>query len=480
MYKNKLFRINISKKLTCLGLVVLTAIGTVGCKSTANNSSATNTSGDNTLTISVITKDNYLDTAIKKYQEQHPGTIINVKEYTSDPLQGGNEGKVSRRVEDEKSEDIEKYVTAMNTELMSGKGTDIISLNTLPYEKYIDKNLLANLSDMIKDDKSFDLNNYYSNVLDAMKYNGNLYSFPLSININVLEANKALLDKYNIKVDDDKWNWNDFEGIAANIVDGSKKDGMQGIYALSGVDGSMLVSYLVSENYNKFADKNKKTLSFDSKEFIDILNLAKSMIDKNYVNTDTTDGKTDDLTNRGGVVFSPTKLSMYFDLMLTKQVYEGGVDFLKYPGEGDNLSFTATATFGINNKSSNKDLAWDFLKFLVSDEMMSESSWTSFPIKKTASSKAAQDTIDMSKKAIGNDKLKFANKGQVIKITKPLTEEDVNIVPELISKAKKYAPVDQKVLNIVQEESKDFFDGQKTADATAKTIQDRVSTYINE
>jgi multiple sugar transport system substrate-binding protein len=483
MYKNNLFKGKKLRKIISLGLVVVTLMSAVGCGSTAKNSSEANGTGNNTLTISVITKDKYLDAAVQLFQEQHPGTTIDVKEYTSNPLPTGDDKNKMVKV-GENPEDVEKYVSSMNTQMMSGKGPDIMLLSPLPYEKYIDKNILVNLSEMMQSDANFDINKYYTNILDAMKYNGNLYGLPLSVSLNVLQANKALLDKYNIKIEDDKWNWDDFEQTAERIVESSKKDGVLDMYALSGMNGSMLISSLVSESYNKFVDKNKKAISFDDREFIDLLNLAKSMIDKNYIDTDTSQGKMADIATRGNTVFSASKIMMHMDMMLAKQIFSEGVEFLKYPGEGTDLSFTTNTLYGINNKSSNKTLAWEFLKFLTSDEMMSQASIMGLPVNKEAAEMAAQNALEISKKMNGNGdgkgKMVLSMNGQKVTLNKPLTQDDVNVVQNLLSSANKYTKVDKQVLTIVQEETRSFFEGQKTADDTAKTIQDRVNTYINE
>lgn len=475
MFKNSLFKDRIKKKVICLALALFTTGAAAGCGSVPNSSNTSGTSGNNTLTISVITKDMYLDAAVKKFEQDHPGTTIDIKEYTSNPLPASDGKNVMVRVGGEKPEDVEKYVSDINTQLMSGKGPDIMLLSPLPYQNYIDKGMLANLSDMIKDDKSFDMSKYYGNILDAMKYNGSLYGLPLSVSLNVLEANKALLDKYGINIDDRQWSWSDFEQAAEKVVEGSKNDGVSGMYALAGVDGSMLISSLVSESYDKFVDKGKKTANFDSKEFTDILNLAKSMIDKNYINTDTSQGKMVDLASRGNTVFTANGLMGYMDLTMAKMTYSDGFEFLKFPGEGSGLSFTSSALYGINNKSSNKELAWEFMKYLLSDEMESQPTLGGLPINKAASQKAAQDTINRSQNKGG----KIVMNGQTV-TGQPVTQEDIDSVQNLLNSADTYIASDQKVLTIVQEETKAFFEGQKSAEDTAKAIQDRVNIYINE
>lgn len=480
MKKNILFKSKILRKAACFALAVSMLVTAAACGSPAVSSSGTDSTGNNTLTVSVISKDQYLDAAVKRFQEQHPGTTIEVKEYTSDPIP---EGRI--RI-GEKPEDVEKYVTAVNTQMMSGKGPDLMLLSPLPYENYIEKNLLANLSDMIKSDNSFNIDEYYTKIIDAVKHNGSLYAIPLSVNINVLQADKALLEKYGITIDDSKWTWKDFERIASTIVDKSMKEGIQNLYALTGMDGSMLVSSLVSNEFDKFVDKSKKTAAFDSQDFTELLNVVQSMIDKGYMNTDASEEEMADLASRGTAAFMVNNINAFFGLMFSKQFFGEGIEYLKYPGEGEDQSFTTNSLYGINDKSPNKALAWEFLKFLISEEMMSQPALVGLPINKAAAIAAAQYVIDTSKKISdsnnsgGKGKAMININGLRINLKQPITQEDVEPVQNLLANANKYARVDQKILTIVQEETGAFFEGRKTAEDTAKTIQDRVNTYINE
>lgn len=480
MYKIKLFRGKKLRKIISLALVISTLMTATACGKAAEAGGTVVPSGDNSLTVSVITKDAYLDTAVKLFQERHPGVTINVEEYTSEPLPKA-EGKGNVIKAGEKPEDVEKYRNTVNTQLMSGKGPDIMLLNPLPYGNYINKNLLANLSDMMKSDKSFNMDDYYTNIFDAMKYNGGLYGFPISVSLDVLQGNKSMLDKYEINIEDDKWTWADFENTAETIVEKSSADGAEEIYALSGMDGSMLISALVSKSFSSFVDKDAKTASFDSQEFIDMLNLARGMFDKGYINTEMSKEKIMDLAARGNTVFSVSNIRTYIDMMMLKQIYGEGVEFLKYPGDGQNQSFEVNNLYGINAKSPDRELAWEFLKFLASEEMMSQASLVGLPVNKAASQAAAQNAIEMSKNvSSGKGKIALNNNGQTITLDKLITEEDVKVVQELLGKANKYNEMDQQILAILREETKAFFEGQKAAEDTARTIQDRVTIYINE
>ena len=119
-----------------LSLVLILGIGvfTAGC---GNTQAAGGANDPNSLTIAVVSKDTYLDTAVKKFEELHPGVRVEVKEYTSSTSERGEGVRAAE------FGDIEKYVMAMNTQLMSGQGSDIILLNNLPYQTYADKNLCS-------------------------------------------------------------------------------------------------------------------------------------------------------------------------------------------------------------------------------------------------------------------------------------------------------------------------------------------------
>ncbi|KJS82620.1 MAG: ABC transporter substrate-binding protein [Peptococcaceae bacterium BICA1-8] len=433
---------------------------------------------NNSFTISVVTKDMYLDMVVKKFQELHPSINVEVKEYTSNPLPPASGKGIIIRTED--PIDIEKYVMAMNTQLMSGQGSDIILLNNLPYETYADKNLLLNLGQMMQSDQSFNSSKYYQNILEALEYKGNLYGLPVSFSIDIMAADKTLLENSQVKIDDNTWSWNDFVKMAEKVINDNKTRGTQELYALAGMDEKRLITSLVRENYGKLVDSEKKTANFTGKEFLDLLNLSKYLIDHKLINTDTTQTNMMDLASRGKLVFNLIPLRGFMDLQATKTIFTGEVQLLKPPGNEGNLFFTTDSMYGISNNSPHQELAWEFLKLLVSDEMMSQGTLFGMPINKSVVPQIAQNTIQSLQKG-GRMIMKGANNSQAQSITlQPPTQEEINFVESLLNKANIYNGTDQKIISIMQEETTAFFTGQKTAEVTARLIQDRVSTYLNE
>ncbi|MEL7564083.1 MAG: extracellular solute-binding protein [Dehalobacterium sp.] len=462
------------------GLILTLALAILGVFAAGCGDSQVVGEENNSLTISVVTKDMYLDMAVEKFKELHPGVNVEVKEYTSNPLPASS-GKNNVMVKADDPADIEKYVTAMNTQLMSGQGSDIILLNNLPYETYADKNLLVDLDQMMQEDQSFDRSKYYQNVLEAVKYKGVLYGLPVSFSIDMISADRTLLENSQVEIDDNTWNWDDFVKTAERIINDNNNGGTQELYALAGMDEKRLISSLVRENYSKLVDKEKKTADFTGKEFLDLLNLSKYLIDHKLVNTDTTQAKMADLASRGNLVFNITPLRGFIDLQAAKTTFGGEVQFLKSPGSEGNLSFSTNAMYGISSNSANKELAWEFLKLLVSDEMMSQKMLMGMPLNKSVVPQIAEDLIQSLEKGGVKIAMKGAGDSQTQPITlQPPTQEDIDFVENLLEKANIYNGADQKIISIVQEETTAFFTGQKTAEMTAQLIQDRVSTYLNE
>ncbi|EHQ89126.1 ABC transporter substrate-binding protein [Desulfosporosinus youngiae] len=443
-----------------LGLGVLIA----GCDTQAVGEA----NKSNSLTIAVVSKDMYLDAAVKKFEELHPGVSVEVKEYTSSTSEKG-EG-----VRGTEPGDIEKYVTTMNTQLMSGQGSDIILLNNLPYQTYGDKNLLVDLDGLMQADQSFDNSKYYQNIFQALEYKDKLYGLPVNISIDMIAADKTLLADSQAPIDDSSWDWQDFVKTAEKVVKDKQNGGTQEMYALAGMDEKKLIATLVKENYASLVDQEKKTANFTGREFLDLLDLSKYLLDHKLVNTDIDQTNMMDMASRGNLVFNFTSLGGFWDLQVAKAIFSEGVQLLKPPG---NLFFSTDSMYGISSKSAHQELAWEFLKFMLSDEMMTQGG---MPVNKSVLPQIARNFSQAIQKNGGKMRIKDDGIPDQTITLQPPTREDVDYMENLLSQAKVYIGTDQKILAIVQEETAAFFTGQKTAEATAQLIQDRVSTYLNE
>ena len=64
--------------------------------------------------------------------------------------------------------------------------------------------------------------------------------------------------------------------------------------------------------------------------------------------------------------------------------------------------------------------------------------------------------------------------------TGPASQEDIDLIHDLIDRTDKALTIDEDSMNIIMEEAQTYFDGQKSVKKVANIIQKRVTTYVNE
>lgn len=202
-----------------------------------------------------------------------------------------------------------------------------------------------------------------------------------------------------------------------------------------------------------------------------MLHLSKYLIDHNLVNPELDQAYAIDLALRGMVAFRTISLRGLTALQAAKSAFSDDVELLMPPGSDGKIGFSVHSMYGISSKSRNKELAWEFLKFLVSDEMMLQRSLAGIPIKKSVFPIIAEDAMTSKPMANARIMMKTPDSSYSQSITlQPLTAEDIAFVENLLSKASIYKNVDQKIISVVQDEVAAFFTGQKTAEAIAVSL----------
>jgi multiple sugar transport system substrate-binding protein len=127
----------------------------------------------------------------------------------------------------------------------------------------------------------------------------------------------------------------------------------------------------------------------------------------------------------------------------------------------------------MNANSTVKGEAWNFMKFLMSEEMQSIPEQTGISINKAVNDKAIKDLV---KQGVVSD----PKAGKAIEAS----EENLQPFKEIVFEAglRNYGYNDEhnKLSMIIAEEAKAFFTGQKSAEVTTKQMQNRIMIYLNE
>ncbi|WP_028562777.1 ABC transporter substrate-binding protein [Paenibacillus pinihumi] len=408
--------------------------------------------GKKTVVVSVMSKDAFLENAAKKFEELNPDIHIEIKEHLANPdLGNGMRAALTKA-------DIEKYVQTVTTEVLSGKGPDLIAMDLLPEDKFIEKKVLVNFNEKFAKDPSFDKNHYYQNILQSSWNGDGLYSMPISFYVQVMQANAELLKKHNVNIDDQTWTWAQFADITKKMKEQAGKE-----YSAF-VNPYQIMADFITDNYATFVQKGN--VSFDSDPFRDMMNQVKKMYDEKLIEASYND--------MGKMLFS---LSAFNDPKRSLiQMLDPKKGFYMKPtlnGQGNGLELKSFMNFGLNSQSKVEKEAWEFLKFMLSEEIQTSPDLNGFPVNKDATEaklKEAGQSLDQDESAADIE----------IPDEKTLNETLQAIQNILNSKPQEKNNVDSKVIDIFFEEFDPFLKGQKSAEETSKLIQNRVKTYLNE
>lgn len=401
-----------------------------------------------TLVVSTLAVNDFYKQAKQKYEAAHPNTTIEFKEFSQ-------AGGVMNPAE------VEKYIKTTTTEILSGKGADLFVVTTvdLPIDKYVSKKAFVNLEEFIQKDKSFDQSLYYMNILDNSTMNGGLYVLPTKFYLETLFGDTVAFEEAGVTIDDKNWTWSQFADVGKQLAD----KGLH-VNSLEGLEPVDMLNSLVSDNYAELVDGANRKANFDSTLFTDLLKRVKGLYDEKIISSKFELNSNFKLSQ----IYSPTdylaRLGLYYD---NGKIYQKP----HATGQKSGIAFGGLNSIAMNSNSTVKGTAWDFMKFLLSEDMQSIPQQDGFSMNKSVNEKMFDDVRNEAKNGTID-----VGKGGIVQVS----EKDLQVLNTMISEAFLQIIPMNKVQTIIAEEAKAYFTGQKSAEDVAKIIQNRVTTYLNE
>ncbi|WP_165861407.1 ABC transporter substrate-binding protein [Paenibacillus paeoniae] len=407
-----------------------------------------------TVAVSVLRIDRFLENAVRVFEEKYADIRIELKEYkASDGT--GTSGMAMEAA------DIEKYVQSVTTQVISGKGSDLILMNNLPQDKFVAKKLLVNLYDLIDKDSSFDQDALYPNILKASQDGDGLYVMPLAFSLETAQGNTELLKQANISVDKNSpWSWSQFKDVAIKMKQQGEREG----YYYNLIMSPLLHDY-IEDNYAELVGQGKP--NFDSDLFRNMMKEIKSIYDEGLLSEGFASDAGEAVVQIVGI-FSPRGALMM----------PSNFEYYQKPsarGNKEGVPFKSMYSLGMNSKSDVQPEAWEFMKFLLSDDMQASPDLFGLAMNKDATDKKLNEVLQQ----IENGTLEFPFPEDTLPDGE-MTKQRISEIQKLISEAGARKSSDIKVLTIATEEFESYKNGQKSAEEVSKLIQNRVTTYLNE
>ncbi len=382
----------------------------------------------------------------------------------------------------------------MNTEIISGHAADVLLLSNLPFQSYGEKNILEDLLPYMESDPEFNMADYRENVLNAFKQGDKLTALPTGFQAPIFVSKKGEFTQPEISTAQF------FEKLLS-----IKKEQMPG--AEYSRDAASIFYQLMESNIPQFTDASGNIM-LDSPEFIGFLenikqadNIYKSLPQPDYGEDGIMGGRAYAMAEPIGgedeenpFVMDFQQIYGYYAASGWKQQYGQDLEIRFMPSlRTPNVKgFTCYNLYGINRSSQQKDAAWQFLKFLVSEPLQSSDSVGSYgiPINKKAGEKLVALQLreaDLERRQYELDQKIAAGEEEMERdsyyenyMNSLFTQADADMIEKMVSQVDTLLSYDSTVLNMANEELDPYLKGQKSAEETAKTLQSRLSMYLSE
>ena len=268
----------------------------------------------------------------------------------------------SYQIEIVEYDSLEEMYTIMATEIMSGDGPDIISLDQpLPFEKLIENHAFADVDELINTyGSNIDFNDYNTKVMDSGIVNRKRYFVPFFYCPNIFISIQEKLKEYDL-------NFSDFSYKELSKQLSQEKVSCS-LFGNESDNYSLLYSFI--DSYVNF---DNKTTNFDTNSFLENIDYIKKLIN----NDNTNENVYYDLYNseNNGCILSTPRLLFGGTIGGIKTAYYNIFLQNKTPAILPNFSYENKITayvecgIAINQNSDKKDKALRFIEYCLSEDV---------------------------------------------------------------------------------------------------------------
>ena len=268
----------------------------------------------------------------------------------------------SYQIEIVEYDSLEEMYTIMATEIMSGDGPDIISLDQpLPFEKLIENHAFADVDELINTyGSNIDFNDYNTKVMESGIVNRKRYFVPFFYCPNIFISTQEKLKEYDL-------NFSDFSYKELSKQLSQEKVSCS-LFGNESDNYSLLYSFI--DSYVNF---DNKTTNFDTNSFLENIDYIKKLIN----NDNTNENVYYDLYNseNNGCILSTPRLLFGGTIGGVKTAYYNIFLQNKTPAILPNFSYENKITayvecgIAINQNSDKKDKALRFIEYCLSEDV---------------------------------------------------------------------------------------------------------------
>lgn len=365
----------------------------------------------------------------------------------------------------EEGGNVTDYIRALNTELLSGNGADILVLDGLPAASYINKGVLADISDAIG--KPYQDKTLVTNVLDHYYKDGKTFYAPVRFGVPIRIGKPEALSATET-----------FSGLAS-YLDKTTEPYMPAT-SYEGLIRDNLAEYYDDLCVNDMIDQGKL------KEFLETMKQlavnTKSKVDL-YQHMNYGDGNGNHFVisnkelfgNNSGILEECDMVTLQINNVLDIVVPNALTLNRNRKKQFDTMGqrFIPKGLVGLNKASKEKEVSKDFISFLFTSEAQDTSLNDGFPTNAAS-----------LKKWFDEEKMGFSSSisdenGRKLLASWPIkTRREVFL--QAINEVNKPIEINQILFDMIVKSGVNYLSGDVDVDATTAEIMSKVNTYLAE
>lgn len=387
----------------------------------------------------------------------------------------------------------EDALKSLNTKIMAGDGPDVLILDNMPVDTYIDKGLLMDLKPLLgtlEGDSAV-----FTNIAEAFEKDGKICMMPCEIQLPVILGREKFISQMK-----------DLESLADTVEKMREEIPEKDLLGIASERGIMKMYAMTSasawkteggeiniQNISDFLVQTKRIydaqmngLESGIKEYWDNLN-EEYMTQVGILREDSRYFRTglDEISYIGrdrqtasGCIYDVFAYTMTISVFRIKNFEDSRLILM--PGQSQNV-FWARTVAGISAASENIDRGEDFLKVLLGKENQL-STFSGLPVNKAAFEEKM--TIDESKlKEDGSYSSIASSDGSGTYIEMNIywpEEEEINALREWVENSSTPYMEDVRLEDAVYEQGAEYMRGYKTLEEAVAAIEEKVALYMAE
>ena len=350
----------------------------------------------------------------------------------------------------------------LTMDILAGEGPDILITNGAN-EQLSRKDYFIDLSDYLKNESGVSEADYFTNAIEASKFNGSLYQLPIGFYVDcILAPSDAFGSKNGLTFEE-------YIQMVKTVCNGTDP-----VYdhqlAFSRTEVATKLFANTSEKYIKDGK-----IDVNNNDFKAILDYCKELPAKGFYEGKDVDAEWEDLmTSKENMRVQPTVVYGFYEYEAFAEKFKGAV-ICGYPSvDGRPATIGSDMAVSISSHTSDESSCKKFLSILLSEDIQ-KTLFMNIPInKKCAKDLALLEIEEHNGSVDANEGNKFAKAGK--KVDASVADKYI----EQLSTATTSSFVYHSISLIIYEEIPAYFEGQKSFEDVAKVINDRAQKVLDE